>query len=125
MRRIFMLFIVVAVSLVLAVPAEAQFARASLRGEVTDPDGAALPGVAVAVVNEASGYRRQTITGINGSYDFNGLTPGVYTVTFTLQGFTQVQQGGVRLAVGTESSLDATEGHGRVEAALGTDRDPR
>ncbi len=118
MRRIFMLFIVVAVSLVLAVPAEAQFARASLRGEVTDPDGAALPGVAVAVVNEASGYRRQTITGINGSYDFNGLTPGVYTVTFTLQGFTQVQQGGVRLAVGTESSLDTTMTLGSVSETV-------
>jgi len=38
---------VVAVSLALAAPAEAQFARASLRGEATDPDGAALPGVTV------------------------------------------------------------------------------
>jgi len=118
MRRIFMLFAVAAVALALAAPAEAQFARASLRGDVTDPDGAALPGVTVSVRNEASGYNRQTVTGIDGSYDFNGLTPGVYTVTFSLQGFSTREQEGVQLQVGTEGRLNMTMALGGVEETI-------
>jgi outer membrane receptor protein involved in Fe transport len=108
MRRLILLFAVVAIALGLALPAHAQFARASLRGQVSDPDGAALPGVTIAVRNEASGYSRQTVTGVDGSYDFNGLTPGTYTVTFTLQGFNTRQQEGVQLAVGSQGVLNMT-----------------
>lgn len=118
MRRIIMLFAVAAVALALAMPAEAQFARSSLRGQVTDPDGAALPGVTVAVRNQGSGYSRQTVTGVNGSYDFNGLQPGTYTVTFTLQGFTTKQQEDVQLAVGTEGELNMTMDLGGVEEVV-------
>lgn len=118
MRRIFMLFVVAAVALSLAAPAEAQFARSSLRGDVTDPDGAALPGVTVVVVNEGSGYSRQTVTSASGGYDFNGLTPGVYTVTFTLQGFDTREQAGVRLAVGTEGRLSMAMTLGSVSETV-------
>lgn len=118
MRRIIMLFAVAAVALAFATPAEAQFARASLRGTVADPDGAPLPGVTVAVRNEDSGYSRQTVTGVTGTYDFNGLTPGTYTVTFTLQGFNTQEQEGVRLAVGSEGTLDMTMELGGIEETV-------
>ncbi|MGD8329744.1 MAG: TonB-dependent receptor, partial [Acidobacteriota bacterium] len=119
MRRAILLLAVAAFVLALTAPAEAQgFARASLRGEVTDPDGAALPGVTVAVRNEGSGYNRQTVTGVNGSYDFNGLTPGTYTVTFTLQGFNTQQREGVTLSVGSELELNMTMSLGGVEETV-------
>lgn len=118
MRRIFMLFAVAAVALALALPAQAQFARSSLNGRVTDPDGSPLPGVTVGIRNEASGYTRQTVTGVDGGYDINGVTPGTYTVTFSLQGFNAEQREGVRLSVGIESSLDATLNLGNVEETV-------
>jgi outer membrane receptor protein involved in Fe transport len=77
-----------------------------------------LPGVTVAVRNEASGYNRQTVTGVDGSYDFNGLTPGVYTVTFTLQGFNTQQQEGVQLTVGSQANLNMTMALGGVEETV-------
>jgi outer membrane receptor protein involved in Fe transport len=118
MRRIFILFMVVISGLALAMPAEAQLARSSIKGTVTDSDGAPLPGVTVAICNEASGYTRQTVTGATGTYNINGVTPGTYTVSFMLEGFRGEQREGIQLAVGTESDLSVALELGSVEETV-------
>ena len=118
MRRIFILFVLLAVSVMLAAPAEAQFARSSIKGKVTDPDGAPLPGVTVLIRNEGSGYTRQTVTGATGTYNINGVTPGMYTVNFTLQGFRGQQREGIQLAVGTEAELNVSLELGSFEETV-------
>ncbi len=109
------LMMALAAFVVLPSPAEAQFARASLKGTVTDPEGAPLPGVTVIVRSESSGYSRQTVTALSGVYDLNGLTPGVYTVTFTLQGFRALERPGIEINVGSEGDLSVTLTLGGVE----------
>ena len=61
MKGFFRLLITVTAVFMLAVPA---FAQGTLRGKVTDPDGAPLPGVTVIV----KGTTRGTMTGADGSY---------------------------------------------------------
>jgi Carboxypeptidase regulatory-like domain len=52
---------------------------ASLRGQVVDQSGAVIPKAAVTL-NAPSGLVKATTTAENGSYSFEGLPPGEYTV---------------------------------------------
>jgi hypothetical protein len=69
------------------------FGDGSIAGVVTDSDGAVLPGVMVEVSSLMliEGARRD-LTDRTGRYEFRGLRPGLYTVTFTLQAFRTVKR---------------------------------
>ena len=54
--------------------AHAQF-RASLRGTVTDPQGAEVAGATVTLTNNATGQRMVATSDANGIYQFNALAP--------------------------------------------------
>jgi len=56
---------------------------ASLTGNVTT-DGKALPGATVTISAQTLQGTRTTVSGDNGGYQFSGLPPGDYTVTFEL-----------------------------------------
>ena len=64
------------------VPADAmaQSGTAGLRGKVTDAQGAAIPGAAVAILNAATGFTRETITDSSGDYSFVSMPPGSASV---------------------------------------------
>ncbi len=117
MRRLAFVSVVIAV-IALSDPAAAQFANADLGGAVTDADGGALPGVTVTARNEATGIRRTTVTATNGSYAVNGLKPGLYTVSYRLEGFQQVEKSGVQLRVGQEARVNVTLQLGAVEEVI-------
>ena len=92
----------VRVWLVLAVvflsPAVA-FAQVSLAGIVRDASGAVLPGVTVEVTSPVLIEKARTaVTDGAGQYRITELTPGVYTVTFTLSGFATVQRPDVQVS---------------------------
>jgi len=53
---------------------------ASLEGTVTDKSGAVVAGATVTVINQATGVRRNTVTGESGFYRIAGLAPGQYHV---------------------------------------------
>ncbi len=106
MRRMITLFMLVVVALVFTTPVEAQFARAAVQGDATDPDGVALPGVAVTLRNDATGATRTVVTSGSGGYVVQGLVPGTYTITFALQGFQTVEQTELVLGVGQSPSVN-------------------
>jgi hypothetical protein len=58
----------------------AQF-RGSLRGTVTDPQGAIIPGATVTLANRDTGQNQTATTDNNGIYIFNGLAPANYSLT--------------------------------------------
>jgi len=62
---------------------------AALTGDVTT-DGKGLPGVTVTLTSPALQGTRTTVSGENGGYQFSGLPPGDYTVTFDLSGMATV-----------------------------------
>lgn len=118
MRRVPFLLLLTAITLAFALPAEAQFARAQLTGAVSDPDGVPLPGVTVVARNQATGALRTVVTGTGGGYLFQGMSPGTYTITFSLTGFSTVERPDVRLSVGQQPRLDMTLELGGVEETL-------
>ncbi len=68
----------------------AQVATGSLRGTVTDPDGALIPQAAVTVssMSEAGrGPGRKLISDASGVFEATGLAPGRYMLTVTATGF--------------------------------------
>ena len=88
--------------------ATAQQGTAEIRGRVMDQSGAALPGAAVVVRNQASGVFRQGVTTADGTYFLTGVTPGVYEITVELAGFTRYARRDVRLEVGKTATVDAS-----------------
>ena len=84
--------VLVAVIVLLPTVAGAQ----SLAGIAKDASGAVLPGVTVEASSPALIEKVRTgVTDGTGQYRIENLTPGVYTVTFSLAGFTVVRREGV------------------------------
>jgi hypothetical protein len=66
--------------------AHAQF-RASLRGTVSDAQGAAVPGATVTLTNTATNEKMVSTSDPNGIYQFNALGPAPYQITAEHEGF--------------------------------------
>jgi hypothetical protein len=93
-------------ALVLA-PAAA-YAQASVTGVVKDISGAVLPGVTVEVASPALIEKtRSTVTDGSGLYQITQLTPGTYTVTFTLTGFSTYKRDGLELSGSFVATINA------------------
>src|SRR3954469_10828725 len=74
----------------------------SVSGKITDTSGGVLPGVTVEAKSNVLPSARTTVSGPDGVYQLPALPPGVYTVTFTLQGFQTVsRQSQVQLSENT------------------------
>jgi len=62
----------------------------TLNGNVSDENGAPLPGVSVTASSPALQGTRTTVTNVNGDYTFAFLPPGDYSVKMNLSGFQAV-----------------------------------
>src|SRR5688500_12208954 len=79
--------------------AQGALARGTLTGTVRDPSGAVLPGVTVEATSPVLIEKVRTVVTDNaGIYRIVNLDPGVYTLTFTLQGFSQVKRENIELS---------------------------
>jgi outer membrane receptor protein involved in Fe transport len=99
--------LVVAAALFISPPAIAQALYGGLVGNVTDPQGAVLPGVTVTLTNVGTGLKLETITDDTGNYVFRNLLPGTFEMTLSLEGFTTMRQTGIVVTAGTPRRQDA------------------
>ena len=84
-------FPAVAVALLLAgVVAGQQIPTGTLTGSVADST-APLPGVTITATSPNQQGARVGYSTVNGAYIFLQLPPGLYTITFELQGFETVE----------------------------------
>jgi len=84
----------------------AQTQLATVFGTVTDPTGAVIPGVNVAVSNTDTGLKRDSFTDVMGQYHVAGLPPATYTVRAKKEQFqTQVLEG-VALSSGAAIAIN-------------------
>jgi len=68
-------------------------AQSTISGQVRDSSGAVMAGVKVEAASEALIERSRTeTTNENGRYTIVDVRPGIYTMTFTLPGFSTVKQ---------------------------------
>jgi hypothetical protein len=103
-KRVYSPIVFLCVALLWAVTAWGQ-ASTSLRGLVTDPSGAAVPGAKVTLVNPDTNLTRSVTTAADGTYSFPELLPGTYTLTVESTGFQKYVQTGLTVRV----ALPATE----------------
>jgi hypothetical protein len=89
-----------------APPAHAQTATGTLRGQVTDPSGAAVPQATVAMT-PSTGETITTKTTATGTYEIKGLAPGVYVFTVNASGFTVFENDSVEISAGQIQKADA------------------
>lgn len=90
--------VVVALWLGVLLAPELVYAQASITGVVRDPSGAVLPGVTVEAASDVLIEKvRTAVTDGSGQYRIVDLRAGVYTVTFTLTGFSTVKRDGLEL----------------------------
>ena len=86
----------------------AQTATTSLRGTITDPQGAVLQGASVTLNNPETGYSRTTKSGNDGVYQFVEIPPATYTMTVTGSGFATLKHDKVTLLVNQPTMLDVS-----------------
>jgi len=99
-------FVAFVAALLLAVPVMAQEQRGAIEGMVKDSSGAVLPGVTVQARGAAGS--QESVTDENGLYRFPSLTPGRYTITANLQGFTTGTLTDLVLVLGQTLRADIT-----------------
>src|SRR3989475_4267702 len=75
----------------------AQTITGRISGTVTDTNGAAVPGVAVKIINEATQQSRSATTDPNGFYVATNLPVGNYSVTIEHRGFKKATKTGYNL----------------------------
>jgi hypothetical protein len=84
-------------------------AQSAIAGQVRDNTGAVLPGATVEAASPALiEGRREVTTDGQGRYSIVDLRPGIYTVTFRLQGFTTVVRQGIDLPSNFTATVDAS-----------------
>ena len=90
-----------------------------IAGVVRDTSGAVMPGVTVEAASPALIEKvRSVVTDAQGLYSIIDLRPGVYTVTFTLPGFTTVKREGVELTGAFTATVNAELRVGAVEETI-------
>ena len=104
MIRVYYLSLVVTLSL------NAQIARTSLNGTVTDEQGNRIPAARIQATNVATGLRHETETNPQGTYAMPELEPGTFAVEIAKLGFASVRFRSVRLEVGQPRTLDVALG---------------
>jgi hypothetical protein len=94
---------------VVLIPAAAlaQIPTGSITGTVTDPSGAVLPGVTVSLSGERLiGGVQALSTDTTGTYRFDRLPPGMYTIKAELQGFKAAERGDIRISAGFVATVN-------------------
>lgn len=103
MRLNRLLFLVLLFALVpFRLPAQVS-ATGALRGEVTDPSGAVIPGAQISLRLGAQSFA--TKSGRDGAYSFRRLVPGAYTVSVTAHNFAPLTVPDVAIAAGQTREL--------------------
>jgi hypothetical protein len=100
---------VLTLMLVLARGAGAQTVSSTtgaIDGRVADASNAVLPGVTVTLSGEAVMGTRDTVTSDTGTFRFISITPGIYTVTFELGGFSTVRRTNIQVGAGFTATLN-------------------
>ena len=92
-------------AMLVMLPCRAQEQTGVIRGQVTDPSGAALVGATV-LLTTPSGASMDTTTNKEGVYEFKNLGPGKYEIKAVAAGFALFDKSGVALAAGQTMRFD-------------------
>src|SRR5262249_7493802 len=89
-----------------------------LKGTVYDPNGAAVTGASVTVINADTNDQQFTVTGGDGQYIFIELNPGKYHLKIQSQGFDVSEVLFITVRAGDETRMVQTLSIARVTAEV-------
>jgi hypothetical protein len=89
-----------------------------ISGTVTDATGAVVPNVKVTATNDATNVSVTATTSSAGTYEFNSLLPGTYTIKAESPGFQTSVHSGVGVEVGRISTVNAVLEPGKTEQTV-------
>ncbi len=99
-------------------PLWAQVTTATLSGTVTDANGAVIPGATVSLHNDATGLIRAGKTNAGGSYAFEFVPVGTYSLKIEDGGFSTIDESGVVLTAAEQQRIDFTLKAGQVSTTV-------
>ena len=105
--RICLRLLLTVVALALCNAALAQRTTGSLRGQVLDPQGAAVANAKVTVTNQATGVVQSAQTTSAGTWNFPSILPGKYTVSVEGTGFKGFAKKDVTVMADQDNVADA------------------
>ena len=107
-----------AAAVLLLLPAAAH-AQSTFTGTVKDTSGAVMPGVTVEAASPALIEKtRSVVTDDGGAYRLVDLRPGLYTLTFALEGFSTVKREGLELSSDFTMTINSELRVGSLEETL-------
>ena len=89
----------------LALTAFGQQTTGSLGGIVSDPSGAVVAGATVTAVNTATGAERSAVSSSTGTFDFQALQPGTYTISIDAKNFKRAVSRDIVVSVATTTQV--------------------
>lgn len=100
---------IISLSLILLLGATSAFGQSfqgGVRGVVTDPGGALVPGVEITLINEATNVTRSTVSNETGQYSFTFVAPGTYKLRASLPSFKTYERSGINIGTQQFVTLD-------------------
>ncbi|MDE3260433.1 MAG: carboxypeptidase regulatory-like domain-containing protein [Acidobacteriota bacterium] len=108
MKRHLLRSLTVAALLLIPASLAAQITAGRLDGAAQDEQGLVLPGVTVTLESDALLGSRVAVTDVDGSFRFQGLPAGSYTMTFELGGFATVVREDITVITGQTFTVNQT-----------------
>ena len=105
--RCFLVLAAFAAIFALCVPSFAQRSTGTLRGQVLDPSGAAVPDAQVTVTNQETGVAIKVATTSAGTYTLPAVLPGNYRIAVESKGFKNFVKSDVIVLANQDNVADA------------------
>jgi Carboxypeptidase regulatory-like domain/TonB dependent receptor len=97
---------------------QAQLNRGVVEGTVTDPQGAAVPGVHITITDVETDVSAATKSDSAGYYRVPDLVPGRYIVRFELKGFASLDETGIEILPGEVRQINVALKVGTVHQTI-------
>ena len=92
-----------------ALPAQAQTASSgSITGQVSDPQGASVPGADVTLTDTGTNTKQSATTNDSGRYNFPVIHPGVYDILVSKSGFKVAKMAQQKVSIGLVLTVNVT-----------------
>ncbi len=85
---------------------QAQTVTGTIKGNTVDTAGAVVPGVAIEILNNETGFVRNAVTNEDGSYQVTFLPIGTYKVTATKSGFGTIVRTNITVSLNDTASVN-------------------
>ncbi|MGO4516904.1 carboxypeptidase regulatory-like domain-containing protein [Terriglobus sp. 2YAB30_2] len=90
----------------------------SLRGTVTDPSGAVIPGAGIKLISAITGAIRAGVTDASGAYQFQQLQPGIYALEVDAPSFGPIRKENIELQVALPATVNIVMRVGSTSQAV-------